>query len=88
MDTIEAKFPVIKLEVVDSDIVAPPLRSRLGTHRWINETETEPACAFCGRVQSKVRTLIAGARAYICDHALNHVMKSFLVTIKTTYNIR
>ena len=62
--------PVIKLEVVDSDIVDPPLRNRPGTHRWINETESEPSCSFCGKVQSEVETLITGGRANICDQCV------------------
>jgi ATP-dependent Clp protease ATP-binding subunit ClpX len=28
---------------------------------------SEPACSFCGKKQSEVMVLIAGARAFICD---------------------
>jgi ATP-dependent Clp protease ATP-binding subunit ClpX len=27
----------------------------------------EPVCSFCGKKQSEVMVLIAGARAFICD---------------------
>jgi ATP-dependent Clp protease ATP-binding subunit ClpX len=30
----------------------------------------EPRCSFCGRTQSEVRKLIAGAQAYICNECV------------------
>lgn len=42
-----------------------------GSRRWVRRRDTRPdpllACTFCGRPQKKVRKLIAGPGAYICE---------------------
>ncbi len=42
-----------------------------GSRRWARRRDTRPdpllACTFCGSPQNKVRKLIAGPGAYICD---------------------
>ena len=60
----------LKLEMIDTDSVDPPLRNRPSTHRWNSEDELEPFCSFCGRFPSQVNNLIAGYTGHICDECI------------------
>ena len=68
---------IIKLETIETDIVDPPLRNRLGTHKWASDGQVEPVCGFCNQSRSEVESLLKGYSAHICNQCAKSCHETF-----------